>query len=442
MTEGEEKFGLMRNMVRELKESGVPKEWRRELVMASVASGNSWNEKQPVIDNLINKYVEVEINNLVFRVIFVAPHWVEPNQWDAASALEDYFPGKPRNEIASEYAKWRDAHVAGEFTDANNLTEDQKIFAEFRKKNQFEPHTDELVDGVKGNIIKFKKPRTRGDANDPTWGNEDPSVTLFSKTDREKRIAPREYGTNARFALYWAIRAAAEKMNIVDENGRLSEPLMVVLVHGMVNSRVPQDLVVGGGRLMKGKDVDLMSRTMRAWIPVKLTLLAHKMGISIKDNKDSEKNRPVQVGVHVANRLNMAIYKPVDDGVEIDYIDSQNPDGSGKKVKRFAAANTGLDKLRSGWKQRVFGIKRSALGLKEKAKTFTVKGLGPNLHVVQLEISEKMRSQPELKKGLMSVFKELEIGFQNKEWLQVIDPELLEVWRKKYPKTDLGKSDE
>jgi hypothetical protein len=90
----------------------------------------------------------------------------------------------------------------------------------------------------------------------------------------------------------------------------------------------------------------------------------------------------------------------------------------------------------------VFGIKRSALGLKEKAKTFTVKGLGPNLHVVQVEISEKMRSQPELKKGLMSVFKELEIGFQNKEWLQVIDPELLEVWRKKYPKTDLGKSDE
>ena len=103
---GEDRLGLMKEIVREAKAVGLSPRDRRELVIEKVASADLSQEQAGVKNTAINKYWETKNLDSPLPVLIVVGHHKQPGQGELFTLLRDKYPQRNPEEINASITNW------------------------------------------------------------------------------------------------------------------------------------------------------------------------------------------------------------------------------------------------------------------------------------------------------------------------------------------------
>lgn len=375
---GEDRFGVIKEAVVDAKKIGLPPRDRRDFVIEKVAVENLSQEPTDVKKTAINKYFEIINPDASEAVLIVVPHHGKPGEGELFALLRDAYPEKTAPELNEAIKNWLDApNNQKPHKIVTNENPNYHVYQSISAvRNTNEKNTLELAQEIAGGrqaltILKAKKSRMFGDSNRRPFFKEPRGV----KQSGERFIHTREFPTSIRAAWYFAL----EKLK------KPNEPFLQLVIHGMedrVNEagETAYDFVVGAGDRQKGQSGQLAGETVLNWFAQEL---AKKLG------RDE-----LKVALNYLGEPNAVVFEGAGKG---KIISSSVP----KVGESLSGGGLGLELFRSGGEITPEG----------QSKTFKIPGFGDQMNTIQLEVSKRVRTDPELRQKTAAAIRKICLEF-------------------------------
>lgn len=376
---GEDRLGLMKEIVREAKAVGLSPRDRRELVIEKVASADLSQEQAGVKNTAINKYWETKNLDSPLPVLIVVGHHKQPGQGELFTLLRDKYPQRNPEEINASITNWLAApddkkpHKVGSPDDPAYPLYRSIYAARQVNESYTKAMAGKIADGESAKLAQIiaKKSRMFADTNRQQRFNQPRGVGKD-----EEFIQTKEYPTSGRSAWYFVLEKLAK-----------NRPFLQVAIHGMddrktVEGQTGYDFVIGSSNQANGETGQLADPKVLEWFA---RGLAEKLG---------GENLAVAIDSY---RKTVETFQAGPDG----QVSQAN---TAKLGEGLSGVGLGLDWFRTG----------QILTVENSGKTFNLPGFGNSFNTIQLEISRRVRKDEKLRNKAAQAIRELCLEFAEK----------------------------
>jgi hypothetical protein len=257
--------------------------------------------------------------------------------------------------------------------------------------------TKAVADGCNASWWIAKKSRLWADANRESFFHKPRGVEV-AIGEETKLLQTKEYPTSARAALYWALSKTIEDTVGLDEFGQVEAPFLRLALHGMTN-REHADVVIGGGDLKLGDEGKLASEKVLRWFGKTLVEKVAERGVGVELGGDDDKRRTPTVAIHHRDPRVEVLEKGLDGEIVSTFVKRDGASLSG--------AGLGVEHFRIGDKFRVKDVDG-------KERDLYFPGFGKEFHTIQLELSNRVRKNSEVRQAFEEVLAEMMVEFSER----------------------------